>query len=332
MEGEVMLEFKSILRTELADFLSLRKAVLSKNTYWYNCRYITAFDYYLNECNLGQKTVSDHVITEWIKTLAGKRSTIAKEVIVIRLFLQYLSSMGIKVFIPPIPKVTDDYIPYIFSDEELKKIFALSDSINLTKRQTNPYIQLEFPMMLRIMYGCGLRVGETLALKMQDVDLDGGILTLKHTKGDKQRLVPMHQTLTFILKSYCLAMGLIGKAEALLFPSAIQEVPFSVHAARNTFNVILKSAGISIKGRVKRKRGPCLHCLRHVFAFKSFVEAEKTGRTIDTSIPYLSIYLGHNSLKETEKYLKFSSELYPRAMELFEDYTSHVFPEVAYEE
>jgi len=36
-------------------------------------------------------------------------------------------------------------------------------------------------------------------------------------------------------------------------------------------------------------------------------------------------------LKETEKYLKFSSEMYPEAMELFEDYTAQIFPEVDYE-
>ena len=230
------------------------------------------------------------------------------------------------------PYVLTAYVPYIFSDEELKRIFTLSDNITLTKSQPNPYIQLEFPMMLRIMYGCGLRVGETLALKMKNVDLDGGILILKQTKGDKQRLVPMHQTLTSILNKYCLAMGLIGKAEALLFPSSIQEIPFSVKSARNKFNTILKYAGISMKGRAKRERGPCLHCLRHVFAFKSFAEAEKSGRPIDASVPYLSIYLGHDSLKETESYLKFSSELYPEAMELFEDYTLQIFPEVAYDE
>jgi integrase/recombinase XerD len=332
MGEEVMPEFKSILRTEFADFLSLRKAVLSKSAYAHDCRYLTTFDRYMTECNLQQKDVPERVITGWVKKLIGKSSSITNEVIVIRLFLRYLSSIGIKVFIPPIPKVVDDYVPYIFSDEELKLIFALSDNITLTKSQPNPFIQLEFPMMLRIMYGCGLRVGETLALEMKDVDLEGGILTLKHTKGDKQRLVPMHQTLTSILKRYCLAMGLIGKAEALLFPSAIQEVPFSVIAARNKFNVILKSAGISMKERAKRERGPCLHCLRHVFAFKSFAEAEKSGRTIDASVPYLSIYLGHDSLKETEKHLKFSNELYPEAMELFEEYTLQVFPEVAYEE
>ncbi|WP_227139036.1 tyrosine-type recombinase/integrase [Caldibacillus sp. 210928-DFI.2.22] len=278
------------------------------------------------------KEVSENVISEWVKSLSGKSSSIANEVIVIRLFLRYLSSIGIRVFMPPIPKVTDDYVPYIFTDEELKRIFTLSDNITLTKSQPNPFIQLEFPMMLRIMYGCGLRVGETLALKMKNVDLNGGILILKQTKGDKQRLVPMHQTLISILNKYCLAMGLIGKAEALLFPSAIQAVPFSVKAARNKFNTILKYAGISMKGRAKQERGPCLHCLRHVFAFKSFAEAEKSGRSIDASVPYLSIYLGHDSLKETESYLKFSSELYPEAIELFEDYTLQVFPEVDYDE
>lgn len=327
-----MPNFKSIFCPELADFLSMRMATLSGNTYAHDCHYLSSFDSYLTECNLQQKEVSEHLITEWVKKLSGKSSSIANEVIVIRLFLHYLSRLGIRVFMPPIPKVTDSYVPYIFSDEELEIIFTLSDNIILTRSQPNPYIQIEFPMMLRIMYGCGLRVGETLDLKMKDVDLVGGILILKQTKGDKQRLVPMHLTLTAILKRYCLAMGTIGKADALLFPNASEEGPLSVTAARNKFNIILKYAGISMKGRRKHERGPCLHCLRHVFVFKSFTEAEKSGHTFDASVPYLSIYLGHDSLKETEGYLKFSSDLYPEAMELFENYTLQVFPEVSYEE
>jgi len=327
-----MPDFNSIFCLELSDFLSMRESILSGSAYAHDCQYLTSLDNYLIECNLQQKEVSESLITGWVKNLSGKSSSVANEVIVIRLFLRYLSSIGVRVFMPPVPKVTDNYIPYIFSEEELKRIFALSDNIILTKSQPNPYIQIEFPMMLRIMYGCGLRVGETLALKMKDVDIVGGILILKQTKGDKQRLVPMHRTLTSILKRYCLAMGVIGKADALLFPSATEEIPLSVQAARNKFNIILKYTGISIKGRGKCERGPCLHCLRHVFAFKSFTEAEKSGRTIDASVPYLSIYLGHDSLKETEGYLKFSSELYPEAMGLFENYTLQVFPKVSYEE
>lgn len=286
-----MPDFKSILHIEFSDYLSLRETALSESAYAHDCHYLTSFDSYLTECNLQHKEVSENVVSEWVKSLSGKSSSIANEVIVIRLFLRYLSSIGIRVFMPPIPKVTDDYVPYIFTDEELKRIFTLSDNITLTKSQPNPFIQLEFPMILRIMYGCGLRVGETLALKMKNVDLNGGILILKQTKGDKQRLVPMHQTLISILNKYCLAMGLIGKAEALLFPSAIEAVPFSVKAARNKFNTILKYAGISMKGRAKQERGPCLHCLRHVFAFKSFAEAESQGVQLTHLSPtYLYIW------------------------------------------
>jgi len=68
-----------------------------------------------------------------------------------------------------------------------------------------------------------------------------------------------------------------------------------------------------------------------MFVFKSFAQAQKNGKSINDSVPFLSIYLGHDSLKETEKYLKFSSELFPNALELFEDYAGTVFPEAGYE-
>src|SRR5665648_679709 len=71
---------------------------------------------------------------------------------------------------------------YIFSDIELDRIFILADNIAMTKSQPNSYIQLEYPMVLRLMYGCGLRIGETLVLKMKDVDLDNGVLTLRHQR------------------------------------------------------------------------------------------------------------------------------------------------------
>ena len=52
---------------------------------------------------------------------------------------------------------------------------------------------------------------------------------------------------------------------------------------------------------------------------------------IDDAIPYLSIYLGHDSLDETSKYLKFSSELFPEAVENFGDFMYDLLPEVDYE-
>jgi integrase len=105
------------------------------------------------------------------------------------------------------------------------------------------------------------------------------------------------------------------------------------YVVRDKFTRILRETDIALKEKPKRERGPCLHCFRHVFAFQSFAQAEAAGRTIDDSVPYLSTYLGHETLNETAKYLKFSSDLFPQALQLFDEYTADVFPEVPnYEE
>ena len=44
--------------------------------------------------------------------------------------------------------------------------------------------------------------------------------------------------------------------------------------------------------------------------------------------PYLSVYCGHESLVESEKYMNFSSELFVEDMLLFADFTESLFPEV----
>jgi integrase len=135
-------------------------------------------------------------------------------------------------------------------------------------------------------------------------------------------------------------MGITGTPDAFLFPSADPTIPMSIRSVRNKLDVILSNLGIKLsyrhkfklENRKRHERGPCQHCLRHVFVFKSFAQAQRNGKRIDDSVPFLSIYLGHDSLKETEKYLKFSSELFPNALELFEDYAGKVFPEADNEE
>lgn len=325
-----MRTFNGPFRKELEDFLSLRQAFLSPSAYAHDGHYLTDFDTFSAQ-ETQEKSVSEALITHWIHTLNGKSSTIANTVIVVRMFMKYLNSLGISAYIPPIPRVTHDYVPYIFSDEELERIYQQVDNLDVSRMTKNPLMPFEFPMIIRLLYGCGLRIGETLALKMQDVDLIGGILMMRHAKGDKQRWVPMHPLLTQILERYCLAMGIVGVPDAWVFPVLGQEKSMTPKDAQHEFEKILRLADISLPGRAKQERGPCLHCMRHVFVFKSFAAAEKTGRRIDDSVPYLSIYLGHDSLQETEKYMKFSSELFPDAMNLFADYLADVLPEVAYE-
>ena len=90
----------------------------------------------------------------------------------------------------------------------------------------------------------------------------------------------------------------------------------------------MKRCGIVYKKSTSHERGQCMHCLRHCFVFHAFRKIETEGMQITDAIPYLSTYLGHDSLYETEKYLKFSSELFSSYMEKFENFTNQLFPEV----
>jgi integrase len=327
-----VVEFNSIFKDEFQDYLSLRETCMSVSGYKHYRCYLKSFDAYLTDCGLGERQITEATINGWIVTLTGKSSSKANEIISIRKFIRYLQTLGVPAYVPITPKVLDDYIPYIFSDDELEMIFAAADDFKVNKTQQNPYMQIEFPMIMRLLYGCGLRIGETLALQMKNIDLDGGIITILHAKKDKQRLVPMASTLTDVLRRYCLALGIVGNPAAYLFPGIDPAKLASIRSMRNKFDVIAKSLGITLKEREWHERGPCMHCFRHVFAFKSFAKSEQSGRSIDESVPFLSVYLGHDCLNETEKYLKFSSELYPEALELFEEYTEGLFPEVDYEQ
>lgn len=312
-------------------YYDLRGKTLCESAIKHEKCYLKRFDTYLYSNVKTKGSLPESVINKWLKTLNGKSSSVENEVIVIRQFLHYLQLSGIETYIPAIPKVRDDYIPYIFSDEEVDKIFADADCVVLKNKKADPAIILEFPVILRLLYSCGLRIGETVRLRLSDVDFEKGILYMYNTKNDKHRIVPVSDEMKIILQKYCMAYGLLGKNEGWLFPSQLTDNHISDRAIKHKFEEILKSNGIELPNRKKHERGPCLHCLRHVFAFKSFAQAERAGRHLDDAIPYLSIYLGHDSLDETSKYLKFSNEMFPDAIECFGDFMEEIIPEVDYE-
>lgn len=323
--------FDSIYSTEFSDYYNLRSSVLSPSAQKHESCYLLRFDSFLSKHVSSRGLLNEELIEQWLSTLSGKSSTIENEVIVIRQFLQYLSLNGEKTFIPAIPKVHDDYVPYLFNDDELRLIFTSADSIIQHDSKVDPLLVIEFPVIIRLLYSCGLRIGETVRIEIQDVDFTNGLLRLINTKGDKHRLVPMSEGMTDILFRYSCSMGFYRHNEGWLFPSGKTEDHISDRAIKHRFEMILDQNGIRLANRQKHGRGPCLHCMRHVFAFKSFLQAERQGRHLDDAIPYLSIYLGHDSLYETEKYLKFSNEMFPESIDDFGSYMTGLLPEVDYE-
>lgn len=323
--------FRSKFSNELEEYLFMRKADFGSHTYQYAKSILTDFDDYLDINGANKDGISEQLVSGWIKALLTKnvKRTVRDKVSRLHGFLEYLQFKGFQVYMPPCPKKLDDYIPYLFSDSEMDSIFLEADNLIINRKySSNQYIQWEFPMLLRILYGCGLRLGEAVSLKMSDVNFEKGYFWLKETKGMKQRFVPMTPSLSQILRKYCLAMNLHEHTNAFLFPAREPDRHLPKATVQYIFRTIIKKMDIPSEKASRYERGPCLHCVRHLFAIKSFKQAELNGRTMNDSIPFLSIYLGHDDLVGTEKYLKFSSDMFPEFTELFEEYAAGVFAEV----
>ena len=114
---------------------------------------------------------------------------------------QYLNSMGYDAYIasPDANARVYTFIPYIFSVDEMERIFACSDSLCPHRFSTIPLIM---PVILRMLYSCGLRISEAVNLQNKHVNLQEGILEIKNSKFGKDRLLPMSSSMATICRQY----------------------------------------------------------------------------------------------------------------------------------
>ena len=218
----------------------------------------------------------------------------------------------------------------MFSAEEMSRIFEAADDMILDC--PNSKATAEFPMLLRILYGCGLRLGEATALTWDDIDLDTGVITVKYAKGLKQRIIPMGDELARILRLYHASPHFESDDRGYLFRKKNGDAR-SGASNWGVFNTILCDLGIKNSQSVRHgTRGPCIHSLRHTFTLNSLLKAEAEGRTFIETVPFLSTYLGHDGLMQTDVYLKARHELYTASHSAIEDYAYGVFPDDVFPE
>ena len=324
--------FNSVFKDEMENFLALRHKTMTRASCRQSLRVLSGFDRHHAQLTR-EKIVTEEMIVAWIEKFAANlcKRTRSGQVSTLRKFLGCLRHHGHDVFMPDCPKYPNDFVPYIFSDDEVEKIFNAAGNLEPTKGRLSTYVsRYTFPMLLRLLHGCGLRVNEALTMRVHDANFETGTLLMRNSKNKKQRIVPMQEGLTSILRKYCTAMRF--SPEDFLFPTDKPGKHLSSESARYLFIKTLQSAGVYIPPPTPRTRYQCLNCFRHLFAIKSFAQAERIGRDVHGSVPFLSVYLGHFDMDGTEKYLKFSGDMFHEHTEMFESYASSVFVEVAYEE
>lgn len=167
----------------------------------------------------------------------------------------------------------EKYLPYVLSKHEVTEI------LNATEN-------LKHRCMLALIYSAGLRCSELLNLTLKDVDSKRMLLLIRKAKGNKDRIVPLSETVLHMLRSYYMEF----KPKDYLFEGHGHE-----RYSNRSLQLVLQKAlrQTKIKNRVT------LHTLRHSYA----THLLESG----TDLRFIQELLGHKSSKTTEIYTHVSS-------------------------
>ena len=178
----------------------------------------------------------------------------------------FLNQQGILAYIcdcAGITKTQNKFKPYIFTHKEIAEIFNRVD--NKTYLRKNDKACVFYPVIFRMLYGCGLRISEALNLKMKDVDLSEGLLYVYNSKNHKDRVIPMDKSLNEYCKRYAAQIHVTYHEGDYFFQSP-RGGKYGKGTVYHFFRKILWQCGISHGGR--SNGGPRLHDFRYPYINK----------------------------------------------------------------
>ncbi len=246
----------------------------------------------------------------------------------IRNLTQYMNECGCAVpfRFHCISQGTSNFTPYIFTKEELERFFTAVDQ-NTPKVSVSPLRHLIMPVLFRLLYACGLRVSEATHLRTRDVDLRQGTLILRNTKGGKERMVGISDSMLTRMKDYRNRTEINSVRSEYFFPAPDTGF-YDTSMIYSYFRKYLQAAGIPHRGR---GAGPRMHDLRHTFSVHVLNKWSLEGKDLYTCLPILSTYLGHSNIYITEEYLRLVPDSYNNLTKSFEQNFADIFPEVQYD-
>ena len=143
-------------------------------------------------------------------------------------------------------------------------------------------------VLLQVAYGCGLRLGELLALQVGDIDSARMVIHVRQGKGRKDRLVPLSLRLLEELRAY----WRLCRPRTYLFPGRKPDQPLTGGGVQRRFRAIAQRAGLT--------KHCSMHTLRHSYA----------THLLEAGVDLLTLksLLGHRNLETTAHYLHVSTQ------------------------
>lgn len=270
---------------------NFRKYLLSKryspNTITVYCDALRSFLTFYRNKSVKDITNEDVILYNNDYILKNKFSVSYQNQIVnaIKLFFRTVYEKSIQVEKIHRPK-REKKLPNVLSKEEVKAILDAHSNI-------------KHKMMLSMIYSCGLRCGELLALQPVHIDSKRNIVLLKNSKGKKDRIAPLSPKILEMLREYYK----LYKPTTYLFEGQTEGTPYSDKSLQQVLKQALEKAKIT--------KPVTLHWLRHSYA----THLLESG----TDLRYIQELLGHNSSKTTEIYTHVSTKSIQQIKSPFDD-------------
>lgn len=284
---------------------------------------LESFDRFCIEQGHNVNTITRDLAMEW----AVQRSTEGKNrrnlrVSFVRQLALYMLSLGMDVYVPRHYASGTVPPPHILSMRELREFYAAVDSCEppqLSLRRLGPTYRILF----RLYYCCGLRLVEACRLRRSCVDLVEGSISILHSKGDRDRMVALAADVQSMCADYDAMMQRIVPDREWFFPGMKPDRPFEKTSLDRKFRQLwaLTSSAAAVDKR------PTIHCLRHTFVVNKVNEWMDAGLDLDVMMPYLSRYLGHASIAETQYYYHTIAQAFP-IVRRHDALSSNIIPEV----
>ena len=174
-------------------------------------------------------------------------------------------------------------IPLVMSQDEARRLLAVASS-------------LKARVLLSLGYGCGLRAGEVVRLKVKHIDRAQNIIRVEQSKGRKDRNVMLSPAMLALLRQWWKARPArwdagVPSEERWLFPGIRAGKPMTTRQLNRLFHETAEAAGI--------KKSVTLHALRHSFATHLLED--------DTDIRVIQALLGHDKLDTTARYTRVAT-------------------------
>jgi site-specific recombinase XerD len=174
-------------------------------------------------------------------------------------------------------------IPQVMSPDETRRLLAVASSLKVR-------------LLLSLGYGCGLRAGEVVRLKVKHIDSAQKIIRIEQSKGRKDRNVMLSPETLGLLREWWKARPTrwdagVPSEERWLFPGRRPGKPMTTRQLSRLFHEAADAAGI--------KKSVTLHALRHSFATHLLERG--------TDIRIIQALLGHDKLDTTARYTRVAT-------------------------